>query len=237
MLVRAILIIVAGLIGASATAQTSDSTTAIMPKPVCSGHLGESVAINAAPLTVEMLGGSYRAHPGWPHPGEARVDQLRYSSAVMLRSDDPRFTDFDLSPGPVHSRTSGCWFSWTSIQGKSGIAGISNAGIGRSGYVDGFFPARPAVTPDIVGYSFVAADDNVHRDSYTWIGVWNAEGLAERSRVVAFDGKRFLILATLPVRLGAISKLSDLHSQAYFLTLIGEGKLGQKVAWIRLVWP
>ncbi len=94
--------------------------------------------------------------------------------------------------------------------------------------MDGFVPARPAVTPDIVGYSFVAADDNVHRDSYTWIGVWNAEGLAERSRVVAFDGKRFLILATLPVRLGAISKLSDLHSQAYFLTLIGEGKLGQK---------
>lgn len=221
---------------ASATAQTSNSATAIMPKPACSAHFGEPVAITAAPLTVEMLGGSYRAHPGWPDPGEARVDRLRYSWGLMLRSDDPRFTDFDLSPGAVHSRSSGCWFSWTSIQGKSGIAGISDAHIESSGYVTDFVPARPAVTPDIVGYSFVAADGNVHRDGYTWIGVWNAKGLTERSQVVAFDGKRFLILATLPVRLGAISQLPDLHTQGYHLTLIGEGKLGQKVAWMRLVW-
>ncbi|WP_307088424.1 hypothetical protein [Sphingomonas faeni] len=164
------------------------------------------------------------------------MDQLRYSWALMLHSSDPRFTDFDLSPGAVHSRTSGCWFSWTSIQEKSGIVGTSNARIGNSGYVNDFVPARPAVTPNIVGYRFVAADGNVYRDGYTSVGVWNAEDLTERSLVVAFDGKRFLILATLPVRLGAISQLPDLHTQAYHLTLIGEGKRGQKVAWMRLVW-
>src|SRR3546814_1626230 len=77
---------------------------------------------------------------GWPAPGEGRIGQLRYGWGLMLQSDDPRFADFDQSPGPVHSRSSGCWITWDRQYGKSGIVAVSNGRIGKSGYVEGYVP-------------------------------------------------------------------------------------------------
>src|SRR3546814_2520783 len=71
----------------------------------------------------------------------------------MLQSDDPRFADFDQSPGPVHSRSSGCWITWDRQYGKSGIVAVSNGRIGKSGYVEGYVPPRPDRTPTIAGRS------------------------------------------------------------------------------------
>ncbi|MGA1799527.1 hypothetical protein VH567_12190 [Sphingomonas sp. 4RDLI-65] len=204
--------------------------------PSCTAPIGEPVAVSSTPLSIEALGGSYRATPGWPAPGEARIDQLRFDWGLMLRSNDPRFANFDLTPGAVHSRSSGCWFELDSAYAKDGVENISASRIANSGYREGFVPLRPDVTPDIAGYRFAAADGNIHRDGFTWIGVWNADGSAERSQVVAFDGARYEVLATLPVRLGAIAQLPDLHSQAYHLTFVGEGKPGRPVPWMRLIW-
>lgn len=204
--------------------------------PACPAPVGTPVAITSAPLPVEALGGSYRTDTGWPAPGEARVGRLRYDWGLMLRSDDPRFADFDLSPGSVRSRSSRCWFQWDSTYAKQGVAGISNGRIGSNGYREGYVPPRPQFSPTIPGYRFAAAVDVVHRDGFTWIGVWNAEGTTNRSQIVAYDGERHLVLATLPVRLGGIAQLPDLHSPAYHLTLIGEGKPGLPVPWMRLIW-
>jgi len=93
----------------------------------------------------------------------------------------------------------------------------------------------PGHNADDPGYRFVAANA-IHREDFTWIGLWNAQGSAERSRIVAFNGERHQVLATLPIRFGAIAQLPDLHSQAYHLTLIGEGKPGRPVPWMRLIW-
>jgi hypothetical protein len=207
--------------------------------PPCPAPIGEPVTITSTPLSVETLGGGYHTDTGWPAPGEAHIGQLRYDWGLMLRSDDTRFANFDLSPGPVHSRSSGCWFRWDSTYGKTsvgrGVTGISNGRIGTSGYRDGYVPPRPDTTPTIPGYRFVAANA-IHREDFTWVGLWNAQGSAERSRIVAFNAERHQVLATLPIRFGAIAQLPDLHSQAYHLTLIGEGKPGRPVPWMRLIW-
>lgn len=208
---------------------------ATIATPSCSGRVGEPVAISSAPLAIEALGGTYRTDTGWSAPGEGRVGQLRYDWGLMLQSDDPRFANFDLSAGAIHSGSSGCWFQWDSAYTDGRVASIRNARMGESGYRQGYVPPRPDVTPTISGYQFVAAD-GVHRDGFTWIGVWNAEGPVERSQIVAFNQERHLVLATLPVRLGAISQLPDLHSQAYHLTFVGEGKPGRSAPWMRLIW-
>lgn len=206
-------------------------------RPSCAAPVGDPVAITSAPLPVEALGGSYRTDTGWAAPGEARVGRLRYDWGLMLRSDDARFADFDLSPPTaVHSRNSGCWFEWSSTYAKSGVTAISSGRISSGGYREGYVPPVPDATPTIPGFRFAAADGNVHRAGFTWIGVWNAEGSTERSQIVAFNAERHLVLATLPIRFGAISQLPDLHSQAYYLTLIGEGIPGKPVAWMRLIW-
>ena len=60
----------------------------------------DAVVISATKMTVEAAGGAYVVRNGWPAPGEARVGSIRYQWGFTLRSDDPRFADFDLSPGP-----------------------------------------------------------------------------------------------------------------------------------------
>jgi hypothetical protein len=187
-------------------------------------------------LPLEALGGSYFPNPTWDAPGEPRIGQLRYDWGLLLRSDDPRFTDFDLSPGKVHSGKSGCWFDWDGTYNGGKIVAIANGRIGASGYREGYVPPRPDKTPVVPGFHFVAAA-SVHREGLTWIGVWNAEGSVERSQIIAFGEEQPVVLATLPLRLGAIAQLPDLHSQAYHLTLAGEGKAGSLVPWMRLIWP
>lgn len=204
--------------------------------PPCSAPIGQAVAITTMDLPMRALGVRYLSDDGWAAPRYAPVGQLVYDWGLMLRSDDPRFANFDLSPGPVHSRSSGCWFHWDIEYIEGGINGISNGRIGRSGYRDGYVWQKPPATPRLSGYRFIAADA-VHRDGYAWIGLWVADGVVERSRIVAFNADRHTVLATLPVRLGSLASLPNLHSNAYALTLIGEGKPRQPVPWLRLIWP
>lgn len=228
MLVRSLLI--AGGIGAfpgAALARTPH---------FCSVPIGTAVAIKFADLPAKVLGVRYLTDDKWAAPRNAPIGQLSYDWGLMLRADEPRFANFDLSPGPVHSRSSGCWFQWDIEYIEGGINGISNSRIGRSGYRDGYVRQQPPAVPRLSGYRFTAADA-VHRDGYTWIGLWVADGVVERSRIVAFNADRHLVLATLPVRLGSLASLPDLHSNAYALTLIGEGKPRQPVPLIRLNWP
>src|SRR3546814_13487828 len=97
----------------------------------------------------------------------------------MRQSDGPRFADFDQYPGPVHSRSSGCWITWDRQYGKSGIVAVSNGRIGKSGYVEGYVPPRPDRPPPIPGFRFVPAL-KVNRQIYHWFGLWVTEGKAQR---------------------------------------------------------
>ena len=72
----------------------------------------DAIAISATKMPVEAAGGAYVARDGWRAPGEVRIGLIRYRWAFTPQSDDPRFINFDLSPGPIHSRLSGCWSVW-----------------------------------------------------------------------------------------------------------------------------
>lgn len=208
----------------------------VVAAPICPVPIGQPVMIVADELPEEMLGVDRLTDPGWPAPSGTSVGDLRHGSGLLLRSNDARFADFDLAPDAVHSRSSDCWFQWDSGYESGAVTSISNPRIAARGYRQGYIPPRPDATPDIPGFRFVAAND-VHRDGFTWIGIWNAKGSAERSRIIAFNDDQHVILATLPIRLGAIAQLPDLHSQTYYMTLMGEGKVGHPVPWIRLIWP
>ncbi|WP_066777716.1 hypothetical protein [Sphingomonas sp. CCH5-D11] len=200
--------------------------------PVCAGVIGEAVAITSRPLALSELGGRHEVTRGWSPPGDPRVGKLRYDWGLMLQSDDPRFTDFDLSPGSVHSRSSSCWFGWDSDYAGGKVRRILGGRIAPSGYRAGYVPAKPEATPTIPGFQFVAGTQI--RDDQ-WIGLWNAAGDTERSQIVTFGGG-LEVLATLPLRLGAIASLPDLHSNAQHLTIMGEGRVGRETAWMRLIW-
>ncbi|MFC0307910.1 hypothetical protein [Rhizorhabdus histidinilytica] len=170
------------LAGAAACLVAGPASAADTP-PACpvTDAPSNAVAITSTPLPVEALGGHYRTDTGWPAPGEGRIGQLRYGWGLMLQSDDPRFADFDQSPGPVHSRSSGCWITWDRQYGKSGIVAVSNGRIGKSGYVEGYVPPRPDRTPTIAGFRFVTAQ-KVSRKNYDWVGLWVAEGNDQRTQ-------------------------------------------------------
>lgn len=225
------------LAGAAACLVAGPASAADTP-PACpvTDAPSNAVAITSTPLPVEALGGHYRTDTGWPAPGEGRIGQLRYDWGLMLQSDDPRFADFDLSPGPVHSRSSGCWIAWESQYGDLGkIVSVSNGHIGTSGFSEDYVPPRPDRTPTIAGYRFVTAQE-VSRKDYAWVGLWVAEGSDQRTQIIAFSDTAHTVLATLPIRLGAMFSMPDPHGAASHMTMIGEGHPGQPVPWLRLIW-
>lgn len=217
------------LVAGPASAADTPPACPVMDAP------SNAVAITSTPLPVEALGGHYRTDTGWPAPGEGRIGQLRYGWGLMLQSDDPRFADFDQSPGPVHSRSSGCWITWDRQYGKSGIVAVSNGRIGKSGYVEGYVPPRPDRTPTIAGFRFVTAQ-KVSRKNYDLVGLWVAEGNDQRTQIIGFNDTAHTVLANLPFRFGGMASLPDLHGVASHMTLIGEGRPGQPVPWLRLIW-
>lgn len=162
------------------------------------------VEISATKMSVQAAGGTYATGNGWPAPGDVRVGLIRYQWGFMLRSDDLRFVDFDLSPGPIHSRSSSCWFTWDYRWGENGVDTLTNGRIAGSGYTEGYVPDRPASTPVIVGYHFVAAGKAFSLD-YAWVGLRVAEDGAQRTQVIAFKDQRQKTLATFPFRLGDVA--------------------------------
>src|SRR3546814_14616944 len=108
------------LAGAAACLVAGPASAADTP-PACpvTDAPSNAVAITSTPLPVEALGGHYRTDTGWPAPGAGRIGQLRYGWGLMLRSDDPRFPDFDHSPGPFHSPPSGYCFTLTPQHGNT----------------------------------------------------------------------------------------------------------------------
>jgi hypothetical protein len=195
----------------------------------------DAVAISAVKIPVEAAGGAYVADNGWPAPGEARIGLIRYQWGFTLESDDPRFTDFDLSPGPIHSRSSGCWFAWDYQWGKNGPDALTNSRIAGSGYKEGYVLDRPASTPVIAGYRLAAVDKAFSPD-YAWVGLWVAEDGDQRTQVIAFKDDRQKMLATLPFRFGALATLPSPDTPALGMTMIGEGCSGQSVPYLQLLW-
>ena len=203
--------------------------------PVCPAPVGEPVAITSTMLPVEAIGGTRVAGNGWPPPGDARVGLVRYEWGLLLRSDDPRFADFDLTPGAVHSRSSGCWFSWESHWGKQGIDAIATPHISESAYTAGYTPEEPARAPMITGYRFVSASKAFSPD-YAWVGLWNANDNTAGSQVIAFNDQRHKVLATLPFRLGGLSTLPSPDTPTLGITIIGEGRGHETGPWFQLQW-
>lgn len=198
---------------------------ATVAAPTCAAPVGEPITITSTVLPVYAIGGDYRPGSGWPALGEARIGLVRYEWGLMLRSNDPRFTDFDLSPGVIHSRSSGCWFQWENRWGKRGVEAIGAPHIGKSGYNDGYTPEQPMNPPVIPGYRFVMAD-KAYSSDHAWIGLWNAVDDQTRSQVIAFTDQRHTTLATFPFRLGALATLPSPDTPALGMTIIGEGKDG-----------
>jgi|GEM_PF-651760 len=209
---------------------------AMTTAPSCPAQTGEPVAITSTVLPVYALGGDYHPENSWPAPGEARIGFVRYAWGLLLRSDDPRFTDFDLSPGPIHSRSSGCWFQWENRWGKHGVEAIDTPHIGESGYNDGYTPVQPTNPPVIPGYRFVMAD-KAYSPDHAWIGLWNADGDQTRSQVIAFTDRRHTTLATLPFRLGGLATLPSPDTPALGMTIVGEGKARDTVPYFQLLAP
>lgn len=209
---------------------------ALTASPSCPAPEGEPVAITSTVLPVQYMGGDYRPGNGWPTPGEARVGLVRYEWGLLLRSDDARFADFDLAPGSVHSRSSGCWFQWENRWGKRGVEAIGTPHIGKSGYNDGYTPEQPMNPPVIPGYRFVMAD-KAYSPDHAWIGLWNADSEQTRSRVIAFTDRRHTTLATLPFRLGGLATLPSPDTPALGMTIVGEGKAREAVQYFQLLAP
>lgn len=207
----------------------------ISPAPSCPAPAGEPVAITSTVLPLEAMGGSYVPGDGWPAPGDARVGLVRYEWGLLLRSDDPRFADFDLSPGSVHSRSSGCWFQWENRWGKHGVETIAAPHIGKGGYDDGYTLEQPTNSPTIPGYRFVMAD-KAYSPDYAWVGLWNAMDGSRRSQVIAFNDQRRKVLTTLPFRLGGLATLPSPDTPFLGITIIGEGKGGGSVPYFQLGW-
>lgn len=208
---------------------------AVAATPSCPAAVGEPVAITSTVLPVASMGGSYVPGNGWPPPGDARVGLVRYEWGLLLRSDDPRFADFDLSPGAIHSSSSGCWFQWENRWGKRGVETITAPHIGKGGYNDGYTPEQPTNPPAIPGYRFVMAD-KAYSPDYAWVGLWNASDGSARSQVIAFNDQRRKALATLPFRLGGLATLPSPDTPFLGITIIGEGKGGRPVPYFQLGW-
>lgn len=203
------------------------TTTTIAPS--CPAPAGDPVAITSTPMPVTKLGGSESFSPAYPSVG-----QLRYDWGVMLRSDDSRFVDLQYRRGAVYSASSGCWFSW-GIKDTFNSTGPANGRIGKALFPDSYVEHEPAYWPNIPGYRFITAKE-VHVGGYAWVGVWNAEGAVEQSRIIVYDGQRHTVLATLPLRIGGMDISPAIHTAHQSITLIGEGKPTKPVPWFQVSW-
>lgn len=203
--------------------------------PSCPAPVGERVAITSSTLPAERLGGSYRTRTGQPSRGEGYVGQLRYNWGVMLRSSDSRFISLRYYRGAIYSSSTGCWFSWANKWDDGTITGVSDGRIGKPFSPDSYVEYEPGYSPHIAGYRLLEAKE-VHTSGYAWLGVWNAQGSARRSQIIAYDGQRSTVLATLPLRIGGMTLTPDLHSDAQSITLIGEGDLGRPIPYMSLTW-
>jgi len=208
------------------------SVTAV---PACPAPVDEPVAITSSTLSAERLGGSYRTRPDQPSRGEGHVGQLRYNWGVILRSSDTRFASLRYYRGEVYSSSTGCWFSWASKWDDGTITGVSDGRISKPLFPDSYVEYEPGYSPDIAGYRLLEAKE-VHTSGYAWLGVWNAAGSAKRSQIIAYDGQRSTVLATLPLRIGGMTLTPHLHSAAQSITLIGEGGLGRPTPYMSLTW-
>jgi len=197
--------------------------------PLCPAPVGDPVAITSTPLPVEKLGGSESTSETYPFVG-----QLRYHWGVMLRSDDSRFVHLRYHRGQVYSESSGCWFRWD-MQVAHSPTKSANGRIGEAIFNSSYVEHEPAYWPDIPGYRFITAKE-VHVGGYAWLGVWNAEGVTERSKIIVYDGQRHTVLATLPLRIGGIDITQEIHTVHQWITLIGEGKPAKPVPWFQVSW-
>jgi len=68
------------------------------------------------------------------------------------------------------------------------------------------------------------------------VGLWAAEDGAQRTQVIAFKDQHQKMLATLPFRLGGLATLPSPDTPALGMTMIGEGRLGQLVPYLQLLW-
>jgi len=202
---------------------------AVISPPSCPAPVGEPIAITSTPLPVEKLGGSQSKTTA-----DQTVGQLDYNWGVMLRSDDTRFVDLRYHRGAVFSDSSGCWFTWN-IPNTFNFTGPANGRIGKAAFYDWVVEHQAAYWPQIPGYRFIIASE-VHTGGYAWLGVWNAEGSAERSQIIVYDGQRHTVLATLPLRVGGMMLLPHLHTASQSIILIGEGKHKHPIPWIDLTW-
>ena len=202
---------------------------AVTAPPSCPAPVGEPIAITSTPLPVEKLGGYESITTTYP-----LVGQLSYNWGVMLRSNDTRFVNLRYHRGAVFSASSGCWFTW-SVQNTFNFTGPANGRIGKAAYFDWVVEHEPAYWPQIPGYQFIEAKE-VRTAGYAWLGVWNAEGAAERSQIIVYDGQRHTVLATLQLRVGGMMMFPHLHTASQSITLIGEGKHKHPIPWIDLTW-
>lgn len=227
-----------GMLGLLAIMAISPADAGVTGGRICRVPEGaaNAVAITSIPLPLKAMGGAYVASAGWPPPGEPRIGELRRDWGLMLRSDDPRFSGFDMtSPGPIHSRNSGCWFYWDFVQDRDGISGISKGRIVATPYVESYVPERPGNVPLVIpGYKFSDAD-KVFSPRFTWVGLWVADK-GDSTKIVAFDGLRHKLLGEVPLRLTSIATLPSTDTPWLSMTMVGDGEPGEPVPYIRLSW-
>jgi hypothetical protein len=98
-------------------------------------------------LPVEARGGHY-----WHGHRMACPERAHWTIALRLGADAPigrsALCRLRSIPGPVHSRSSGCWITPGSPIWQKRIVAVSNGRIGKSGYVEGYVPPAPIAPYD-----------------------------------------------------------------------------------------
>jgi hypothetical protein len=225
----------AALVGTAALAAPPARPPAHAPAaPTCTTAPGTPVAVTGEPIPLEAIGGRHVPQLAWPAPGVPKVGALRYEWGLMLRSTDRGFADFDEATIPLHSRRSGCWYGMDFHWGPHGADSVLRARIAGSAYREGYVAERPDALPPIAGYRFAGAG-GAFSPSYRWIGLWVAKR-GKRSLIIGFDGARHETLGEVPLRLAAISTMPSPDTPWLGISLVGENRPGEPVAFLEFMW-
>lgn len=216
--------------------RASGQPTATSTPPACrSSTDGEHIQVASRRLSVEDIGGRNLPGPSGP----SVVGDLRFEWGLLLLPADERFSAVTEMIGPLAlAKTgAGCWFRWDLAWGPEGATSITNVRRAPDPRLSGITTGlkEPAGRPHIPGYQFVAAD-SAFSAKFQWLGLWRSTAGRPHTALIAFDGVRHRVLATVPLRLGAISTLPSPDTPALHVTTMSASAGVEPIAYLSLTW-
>lgn len=204
------------------------------PGRECKLPVGASLNVSSTPLTLAQLGSSAARIGPEEQQQIALGDGVRFHWGLSLAATAAReFADFDSAGMPIHSRSSGCWFTWENVWGEpaEGVKAISNVRVSAGGTTTARETPVSADVPAIKG-AFVGAR-SVQSPKYKWVGLWTSP---TGSMVIAFQGEQQRVLARLPFRASAMEAFNSPDTAHTALVLIAPGGTIGTTIYFQLLW-